>query len=203
MLPLLKHCRHLGMHSGLVGDGVRLLVDLGVVTGERKRIDRGLIVTNAAYGSRDLYDIVGRAIFKFRSVAYTHAIDVLATIDNLVSINSAIEVDLWGQVNSESMGGRQISGIGGSVDFARGAVLSRGGRSIIALPSRTSSGRSRIVARLAAHTPATFARSDVGIVVTEHGIADLRGLTTAERVKALVGIADPSAREDLARQARA
>ena len=203
VLPLLTHCRDLGLHSGLVGDDVRQLIELGVLTGGQKNIDRGLIVTNAAYGSRDLYDIVASENFSFRNVAYTHANDVLAAIDNLVSINSAIEVDLWGQVNSETMGGRQVSGIGGSADFARGAASSRGGRSIIAFPSRTSSGRSRIVSRLAAHTPATLARSDVGIVVTEHGIADLRGLTTAERVKSLVNIADPSMRADLERQARA
>jgi 4-hydroxybutyrate CoA-transferase len=188
------------MHSGLVSDGALPLIELGVLTGGCKRIDRGLIVTNAVYGSRELYDSAGRANFKFRNVSYTHAIDVLAAIDNMVSINSAVEVDLWGQVSSETLNGRQISGIGGSVDFARGAVSSPGGRSIIALPSRTPSGRSRIVARLAASTPTTLARSDVGIIVTEHGIADLRGLTTAERARALINIADPSARADLERQ---
>ena len=197
VLPLLKHCRDLGMHSGLVDDSVIPLIELGVLTGGCKDIDRGHIVTNAVYGSRALYDMAGEANFKFSNVGYTHSIGILAKVNNLVSINSAIEVDLWGQVNSESLGGQQVSGIGGSVDFARGAVASPGGRSIIALPSLTSSGRSRIVSQLAAHTPATIARSDVGIVVSEHGIADLRGLTTDKRAKALISIADPSVRADL------
>ncbi len=200
VMPLLKHRSDLGMHSGLVSNDVLPLIESGVMTGERKSIDRGKIVTNAVYGSRNLYDIAGREIFQFRNVAYTHCANILATIDNLVSINSAIEVDLWGQVNSESMGGNQISGIGGSVDFTRGATLSPGGRSIIALASCTSTGRSRIVSRLAAHTPTTISRADVGIVVTEHGIADLRGLTTAARAKALIAIADPLARAELKRQ---
>lgn len=199
VLRQLTHCKDLGLHSGLVTDDARVLVERGVLTGGRKSIDRGLIVTNAVYGSSDWYDFAKNEIFEFRSVGYTHSISVLARIDNLVSVNSAIEVDLWGQVNSESVFGHQVSGTGGLVDFARGAALSNGGRSIIALSSLTSSGRSRIVPRLAENTPTSMARSDIGIVVTEHGIAHLEGLTIAERMKALIRIAAPSVREDLKR----
>lgn len=200
VLPLLANHRRLGMHSGLVTDGARVLLEAGALTGERKQIDRGRIVTNAVYGGAQLYDLAGREPFAFRSVAYTHASYVVARIDDFVSVNSAVEVDLSGQVNAESVAGRQISGTGGAVDFARAAAMSRGGRAIVALPSLTASGRSRIVASLAAGTPVTCARSDVGIVVTEHGAADLRGLASRARAQALLGIADPSVRNGLERE---
>jgi 4-hydroxybutyrate CoA-transferase len=202
VLPLLIDRRDLGLHSGLLGDGICLLMESGALTGARKSVDRNEIVTNAVYGIRRLYDLAAHAPFSFRNVAYTHAAGVLARIENLVSINSAVEVDLLGQVNAESVAGRQVSGVGGAVDFARGAALSAGGRSILALPSRANGGRSRIVARLGRQTPVTWGRSDVGIVVTEQGSADLRGLTAPQRAKALIAIAHPSVRDELEREVR-
>jgi acetyl-CoA hydrolase len=136
-----------------------------------------------------------------RSVDYTHAPQVLAAIDRLATINAAIEVDLTGQVNAEVAAGVYVGALGGAVDFVRGARASRGGLPVVALPSRTAgkSPASRIVARL--HGPVSTARSDAVIVVTEHGVADLRGLTLARRVQKMVAIAHPDDRERLAREA--
>jgi 4-hydroxybutyrate CoA-transferase len=141
-------------------------------------------------GSARLYDLARDKAFAFRNVAHTHGLSVLASMDNLVSINSALEVDLLGQVNVETIGGRQISGVGRALDFARGAAASRNGRHLVTLASITASGRSRIVTRLSRETPVAYTRHDLGIVVTEHGSADLRGLSTNERAKAPVAVRD-------------
>jgi 4-hydroxybutyrate CoA-transferase len=122
---------------------------------------------------------------------------VIARLDNFVSINSAVEVDLLGQCNAEMVAGRQVSGTGGFADFVRGARLSRGGRSIVALPSRAGAKASRIVASLSEGTVVTGARSDVDCIVTEHGVADLRAKSVDERAEALIAIADPAFRADL------
>lgn len=121
---------------------------------------------------------------------HTHGLSVLASLDNLVSVNSALEVDLLGQVNVETIGGRQISGVGRALDFARGAAASRNGRHLVTLASITASGRSRIATRLSRETPVAYTRHDLGIVVTEHGSADLRGLSTNEPAKAPVAVRD-------------
>jgi acyl-CoA hydrolase len=121
----------------------------------------------------------------------------LGAIDRFVSINSALEVDLWGQVNAEAIGGRQLSGVGGSSDFFEAAYNSSGGRRVIALPATTPSGASRIVPRLAATSVATIPRQMADVIVTEHGVADLRGRTLAERAELLVHIAAPDARSTL------
>lgn len=144
-------------------------------------------------GSARLYDLARDKAFAFRNVAHTphtHGLSVLASMDNLVSINSALEVDLLGQVNVETIGGRQISGVGRALDFARGAAASRNGRRLVTLASITASGRSRIATRLSRETPVAYTRHDLGIVVTEHGSADLRGLSTNEPAKAPVAVRD-------------
>jgi acyl-CoA hydrolase len=130
-------------------------------------------------------------------VNYTHDVRVVAQIDRFVAINSALAVDLFGQANAEVVGGRQVSGTGGLMDFVRGARLSRGGRSIIALPS-TAGGSSRIVPRLGEHDVVSVPRADADIVVTEHGAAQLRDKSLDERAEALIAIADPAARDQLA-----
>jgi 4-hydroxybutyrate CoA-transferase len=200
VLRALRDRRRLGCHSGVISDGVRELHEAGALDGSRKSIDRGRVVTGFLLGSSSLYDWAARCeALVLRPVSYTHDARVLAQLDRLTAINSAIEVDLFGQVNAEVLGGRQISGTGGAVDFARGAALARGGRSIVALPATAAGGKvSRIVAALPRSAVATTLRTDVDAVVTEHGIAWLRARSVEERAEALVGIAAPEFRERLA-----
>jgi acyl-CoA hydrolase len=141
---------------------------------------------------------------QFRSIEYTHAADVLARLDNLVAINSAIEVDLTGQVNAEVGGGIYVGAVGGALDFLEGANRSRGGLPIIALPSTVGAGantKTRVVSSLSG--PVSTARSNVGVVITEHGAVDLRGLSIHERIPKMISLAAPEFREQLARDASA
>jgi acyl-CoA hydrolase len=187
----------LGVHSGMITDGVLRLVDSGVVTGRRKEIDVGLLVTGTAIGTTELYSRLADLPIEFRPASYTHAPRVLAQLRRLVAINSAIEVDLTGQVGSETAGGRYLGGIGGQADFS-GAASRTGARSIIALRS-TAAGASTIVSHLSG--PVSTARADVDVVVTEHGTAWLRGLPLSERGERLIAIAAPEHRETLMRVA--
>ena len=200
VLNALTGHRALGMHTGMIVDEVMMLVDRGVITGEHKAIDRGQVVTGFALGSRRLYEWCGpRRDLRFEPVGYTHDVRRIAQLDRFISINSAIEVDLYGQVNAEHVEGRQISGIGGSVDFVRGARMSTGGRSIMALGASAGGGKvSRIVPSLARGTPATCLRSDIDTVITEFGIAELRWKPADARAEALIAIADPRVRDQLA-----
>jgi len=197
--------RDLGIHSGVIGDEVVDLVEAGVVTNARKSIDAGVSVAGLLVGSRRLYDFAHRnRSLAMRSTAYTHSPAVLRRIDRFVAVNSAIEVDLTGQVNSEMARGTYVGAVGGAVDFLRGARLSKGGLPIVALPSVAGSGVravSRIVSRLSG--PVSTARSDAGIVVTEHGVADLRGMSMSQRRKRMLDLADPAYREALEREAHA
>jgi acyl-CoA hydrolase len=169
---------NLGVHSGMISDGVLDLIEAGVVTNVRKPADRGLTVTGAALGTRRLFSALGkREDIVFRPVSYTHAPATLATVGRLCAINSALEVDLVGQANAESIDGRQLGAVGGQVDFLRAAAAS-GGTPIIALPA------TRVVKRLSG--PVTAAHSDVDWVVTEHGARSLRGLTDGQRATALL-----------------
>lgn len=190
----------LGLHSGLVTPVVRPLIESGVLSGKRKQVDEGLHVTGAVSGDTDFYDwIAARTDFAIRPVSYTHAQTTLSSIDNLVAINSAIAVDLFGQVNAEMAGSRQISGSGGLVDFVRGANSAPGGRSIICLPATSRDGtRSNIVSRL--NSVVTVCRTDIDIVITEYGIARLRRLPFDARAHALVAIAAPRFRQSLAEE---
>ena len=189
--------RDLGLHTGLASPVMRDLVESGAVTGRAKSRDQGRHVTGAVCGTQDFYDwCAARDDIELRSVTYTHDVEVLGSIDNLVAINSALEVDLFGQANAEMAGSRQISATGGLVDFLRGARRSRYGRAIICLPSTRAGGsKSNIVPRLAGIV--TVARTDIDFVVTEHGIAELAHLSTEKRAKALIAIAAPQFREIL------
>ncbi|WP_321949124.1 acetyl-CoA hydrolase/transferase family protein [Paraburkholderia sp. J10-1] len=188
--------RDLGVHSGTIGDAVVDLIEAGVVTNARKSRDRGVSVAGTMMGTRKIYAHAHRnAQLQFRSTAYTHDIDVLGGLDRFVAINSALEVDLTGQVNAEAAGGRYVGAVGGALDFMRGAARSAGGVAIVALAASTRHG-SRIVARLSG--PVSTPRSDAAVIVTEHGVADLRGLTLAQRVERMLAIAPPEWREPLA-----
>jgi acyl-CoA hydrolase len=195
--------RDLGFHSGSMGDGVAALMRAGVITNARKTIDPGVSVAACLMGTSALNTLADRnPALQLRSVDYTHSAAVLASIDRLVTINAALEVDLTGQVNAEVANGVYVGAVGGAIDFVRGARASRGGLPIIALPARTG-GKSdvgRIVARL--NGPVSTARSDACIVVTEHGVADLRGLSLPQRVQRMVAVAHPQDRERLAREAK-
>ncbi|TCK35077.1 acetyl-CoA hydrolase [Paraburkholderia sp. BL8N3] len=191
--------RDLGIHSGAIGDTVADLMQRGVVTNARKTIDRGVTIAGTMMGSSVIHRFAHRnASIAFRATGYTHDPAVLAQIDQFVAINAAIEVDLTGQINAESAGGRYLGAVGGALDFMRGARRSRGGLPIVVLPSRAGT-KSRIVARI--DGPVSTPRSDTAIVVTEYGAADLRGLTVSKRIEALLAIAHPDDRDDLARAA--
>ena len=195
VLSCLANHAELGVHSGLFSDGVARLMSAGVVTNARKAIDAGVTVANTVFGSRYACEFVDRnAAVQFRPPGYTHSREVLSRLERFVAINSAIEVDLTGQVNAEIANGVYVGAVGGAVDFVRAAHRSAGGLPIIALPSRHGSS-SRIVSRLSG--PVTIPRSDAGIIVTEHGIADLRQLSLARRREAMIAIAHPDFRGKL------
>lgn len=188
----------LGFHAGMLTDGVLRLVRQGVITGRRKEIDEGLVVTGTAIGSADLYARLGEMPVEFRPASYTHSARVLARFSRLVAINSALEVDLTGQVGAEVVGGRYLGGIGGQADFS-GAAARTGARSIIALRSQAGE-ESTIVAALRG-VPVTTGRADVDVVVTEHGVAHLRGCALSERAGRLAAIAAQEHRDKLLRAA--
>lgn len=183
----------LRIHSGMVTDPVLALLETGVIPPER-----GSITTGVALGTEALYARAGRdPAFRFAPVAHTHALATLAAIPCFKAINSCLEVDLFGQANAEFIAGRQVSGTGGLVDFLRGAAASADGRAITALTSTARRGTlSRIVPRLAPDAT-SIARADMDTVVTEHGIAELKGGTLDERAHALIAIADPAFRDSL------
>jgi acyl-CoA hydrolase len=203
ILRLLRDRRDLGVHSGMIGDGFVDLVEAGVVTNASKPIDAGVSITGALIGTRRLYDFVHQnPQIGMRSSAYTHNEAVLSRLQRLVTINSALEVDLTGQVNAEQSGLQYMGGTGGQVDFVRAGSRSQGGHSIIALPATAKGGKlSRITTVLSG--PVTTARSDVDIIVTEFGAAELKGQRLAERARRLVAIAHPDFQEGLDREAHA
>lgn len=196
ILARLEDRSDLGMHGGLIDDGGMRLIRNGNITGVRKPIDTGLHVTGMALGSRELMDWLAQTpAVAFRGADHTHEFSVIRQLPNFVSINSAVEIDLHGQVNAEVAGGRQISGTGGSVDFMRAAKASPGGRSIVALNATARGGQvSRIVPRV---EMVTALRTDVDIVVTEYGVADLRNTPLNGRAAALIAIAAPEFRDEL------
>lgn len=204
ILSALATHRDLGVHSGMIGDGIVDLIERGVMNGARKNIDRGIAVSGVLFATARTYRFAdGNPQILLRPVTYTHNATVMAQLDNFVAVNSAIEVDLSGQVNAELAGGGYIGAVGGQLDFVRGALLSRGGRSIIALPATAKGGTvSRIVARIA-DAVVTTPRSDADLIITEFGAADLRGQSIAERMRRLAAIAHPDFREQLARAAHA
>ncbi len=203
VLAALSSHRRLGVHTEMLSDGVVELVRKGVVTGEEKRIDPGRIVAGFALGTRALYDFVDdNPLVQMLDVAYVNDTAVIRRNPRVTAVNGAIEVDLGGQVCADSIGERIHSGVGGQLDFVRGAALSEGGRPIFALPSTTSAGEPRIVATLKPGAGVVTTRAHVRFVVTEHGIAALHGRNLRQRAEALVAIAHPRHREALAREAR-
>lgn len=194
--------RRLGVHSEMISDGVIDLVQRGVITGEHKRTHPGVLVSAFAVGSRRLYDFIDdNPAVKLLDVGYVNDTDVIRRNPQVTAINSALEVDVTGQICADSIGERQFSGVGGQMDFIRGAALSENGRPIIALPSTTSRGESRIVSQLKPGAGVTTTRAHVHYVVTEFGIASLYGKSLRERARLLIELAHPSHREALSRAA--
>jgi len=204
VMGLLEGRTDLGVHSEMISDGVMRAVESGVVTGARKSLHPRKVITTFTLGSRDLYDWVHEnPMVEGHPADYTNDILVAARNDRLVAINSAISVDLTGQVNSDSIGGRIYSGVGGQVDFIRAAARSEGGRPIIAMSSTARNGTiSRIVAALAEGAGVVTSRADVHFVVTEYGVAEMFGRTVRERAAALIAIAHPDFRDELGVEAR-
>ena len=198
ILGQLADRRDLGVHSGAIGDQVAALMQSGVINNSRKSIDRGVSIAGIMFGSQRLHDFAhNNPQIQFRSSSYTHGPGVLAQIERFTAINSAVEVDLSGQINAEVAAGVYVGAVGGAVDFLRAAHYSKGGLPIVALPS-TAGKHSRIVARL--NGPVSTPRSDAGIIVTEYGAADLRGATLDERARRMLAIAHPEHRELLERE---
>jgi len=191
--------RDLGIHSGIINDTAMRLVEAGVANGTRKTVDPGVAIAGLFGGTAKLFRWAHRnPAVELRPTGYTHDPAVLAASYRLVAVNAAIEVDLTGQVNAELAGGRYVGAVGGAVDFLRGAGRSAGGVPIVALPStaRSRSGPvQRIVSRLSG--PVSTPRSEGIVVVTEHGVADLRGATLNQRVERMIAIADPAHRAEL------
>ena len=198
VLQALAGKRDLGIHSGTIGDRVMDLIEAGVVTNRRKPIDTGLTITAGLLGAARLYRFGHRnAAIQLRSPRYTHDNGVHRLIPNLIGINTALEVDLTGQTNAEAANGRHLGMVGGHADFMRGCLRSNGGKGIVALASTARGGKvSSIVARLGDGI-ITTSRSDADIVVTEYGVAELRGRTVSERAAALIAIAHPDFRREL------
>ena len=201
VLLFLKDKKDLGIHSEMISDGVVELIESGVITNNKKTLHPGKVVVSFLMGTKRLYDFADdNPVIAMYPVDYVNDPYVVGENDNLVSINSCVQVDLMGQVASESVGIMQISGIGGQVDFVRGARLSKGGRSIIAIGSTAGKGKiSKIVPFLDEGAAVTTSRTDVDYIVTEYGIAHLRGKTLKERARALIEIAHPDFREELIR----
>ncbi|MBU9456115.1 acetyl-CoA hydrolase [Burkholderia multivorans] len=199
VMAALHDKRDLGVHTGSIGDGIAALCEAGVVTNARKTIDAGITVGGVIIGSARVRRFAHRnPALELRGTEYTHNPHVLRRIERFTAINSAVEVDLTGQVNAEVVGGTYVGAVGGVGDFLRAAQASRGGVPIVALPS-TAGAHSRIVTKLSG--PVTVPRSDACVIVTEYGIADLRGLSLAQRVPKMMAIAHPDHRERLAREA--
>jgi acyl-CoA hydrolase len=201
-LAALADHHRLGVHTEMLSDGVVDLVERGVVTGELKRIHPGKVVASFALGTRRLYDFLDdNPSVAMLDVAYTNDTAVIRRNPKVTAINGALEVDLTGQVVSDSIGDRLHSGVGGQMDFIRGAALSEGGKPIIALKSTTSAGESRIASYLKPGACVVTTRAHVHFVVTEHGIADLWGKNLRQRAAALIAIAHPTHREALSAEA--
>jgi acyl-CoA hydrolase len=199
VLPFLMDRKHLAVHSELVSDGVIPLIEAGVITGERKNFKPRKIIVGFVLGTKRIFEFVdNNPIFEFHPTAYVNDPELIARNDKMIAINSALQVDLTGQVCSDSIGNQFYSGIGGQVDFIRGASRSKGGKPIIAISSTAKSGTiSRIVPMLDPGAGVVTSRGLVRYVVTEFGIAQLHGKSIRERAKSLIEIAHPKFREEL------
>ncbi|NDJ61428.1 MAG: acetyl-CoA hydrolase/transferase family protein [Chloroflexi bacterium] len=204
VLRRLTNHRNLGIHTELFSDGVMEMIESGVISCRAKTLHPGKIIAGFVIGTQALYEYIDdNPIIELHPTEYVNDPFIIAQNEKMISINSAIEVDLTGQVCAGSIGTYFYSGVGGQVDFVRGASRSKGGKSIIALPSTAKKGTlSRIVPILKPGAGVTTSRNDVRYIATEYGIAELFGRTIAQRVNALVNIAHPDFREDLLEQAR-
>ena len=190
------------MHSEMFSDGVMELVECGALNGHNKKRQWGKVVSGFCIGSRALYDFVDdNPLIEMRDISYVNDTSIIRTNPKVTAINSALEVDITGQVCADSLGSRQYSGVGGQVDFIRGAALSEGGKPIIALNSVTSRGQSRIVTQLKPGASVTTSRAHVHYVVTEYGVAYLYGKNLRQRASALIAVAHPDHREQLEKDA--
>ena len=200
VLEFLGDKQHLGIHTELFSDGVIELVDQGIITNERKTLHPGKIIAGFLFGTKALYDFVDdNAMIEVRPTEYVNDPFIIAQNHKMTAINSAIEVDLTGQVVADSIGDTFYSGIGGQIDFIRGAARSPGGKAIVALPAAAKGNEfSRIVSRLKPGAGVVTTRGDVDYVVTEYGVASLRGKSIRERAAALIQIAHPLFRDELA-----
>jgi len=203
LLGFLKDKKDLGLHTEMITDGVIDLIECGAVTGARKTLDRGKVVASFCLGTKKLYDYVdNNPAFSFQPTDYVNNPSIITQQHKMVAINMALEIDLTGQVCADSLGSKFFSGVGGQVDFNRGAAKATGGKAIIAMPSTAKDGTiSRIVTRLSAGAGVVTTRAGVQYVVTEHGVAYLHGKSVQERALALITIAHPSFREQLMREA--
>jgi acyl-CoA hydrolase len=198
VLAELENHKNLGIHTEMFSDGIIPLVEKGVITGTHKGVRKGKIVSGFCMGSKALYDFIDdNPMIEMRDIAYVNDVANIRKNPKMVSINSAIEVDLTGQVCADSIGTRLYSGVGGQMDFIRGASLSEGGKPFIALPSTTKSGESRIVSFLKRGAGVVTTRAHVHYIATEYGVADLYGKNIEQRAKALIQIAHPDHREEL------
>jgi 4-hydroxybutyrate CoA-transferase len=199
VLSLLENHKNIGIHTELASTGVMQLIEKGVVTNALKTLDTGKVVCTILGGTKEFYKYIDdNPIFEMRRCSYTNSPLVIARQKNMCAMNSAIEVDLYGQVCADMTGYRYFSGVGGQLDFLRGAAMAEGGKSIICLPSTARKGAvSRIVPLLTEGAAVTDTRFDVMYIVTEYGIADLWGKTVLQRSKELIKIAHPDFKNDL------
>lgn len=203
VLSSLSNHKHLGIHTEMFSDGLIPLIEKGVINGSMKKVHPGKIVTGFVMGSKKLYDFVDdNPAIVFLDIAYINDTNVIRRNPKVSAINSAIEIDLSGQICADSIGTSIYSGVGGQMDFMRGASLSDGGKPIIALPSVTASGESKIVSILKPGAGVVTTRAHAHYIVTEYGIADMFGKNIKQRCKALIDIAHPDHREQLERDAK-
>ncbi|AKA70746.1 acetyl-CoA hydrolase/transferase family protein [Clostridium scatologenes] len=202
VLLFLKDKKDLGIHSEMISDGVVELVEAGVITNNKKTLHPGKIVVTFLMGTKRLYDFVNdNPMVETYPVSYVNDPTIIMKNYKMVSVNSCVQVDLMGQICSESIGMKQISGVGGQIDFIRGASMAKDGKSIIAIPSTAAKGKvSRIVPLLDEGAAVTTSRNDVDYVITEYGIAGLKGKTLKQRAKELINIAHPDFREGLIKE---
>lgn len=202
VLNNLTNHQRLGIHTEMFSDGILPLVEKGIITGEDKKIKRGKIVTCFAIGSRKLYDFLDdNPIVHFKEASYTNDTALIRQNPKVTAINSAIEIDLTGQVCADTIGRMQYSGVGGQMDFIRGASLSEGGKPIIAMPSITNKGISKIVPFLKEGAGVTTTRAHVHYIATENGVVNLYGKNLKERARLLISIADAAHQETLEKAA--
>lgn len=202
VLAELIHHKNLGIHTEMFSDGILPLLEKGVITGNNKKVLPRKIVASFVMGTKKIYDFIDdNPLITMKETSFTNDTSIIRRNPKVMAINSAIEVDVTGQVCADSIGTFQYSGVGGQMDFMRGAALSEGGKPIIAMPSVTSKGESKIVCMLKPGASVTTTRAHVHYIVTEYGVADLYGKNLRQRAKALIRIAHPDHRESLEKEA--